>query len=86
MSFAGYVFIVGVSIAGAFRVEEITYRILFIVSARLSLILAITRIRNKNMAKKIQMLEEYQLSVKHDVGEGVFALIKELNHKKTPFI
>ena len=67
LSLAGFVFIACVSIAGAFRIEGTVWRVLLIMSAVVSLILAISRMqKNKRMAKKIQTLEENQLSVRCD--------------------
>ena len=67
LSLSGFVFIACVSIAGAFRIEGTAWRVLLIMSAVVSLILAITRMmKNKRMAKKIQKLEENQLSVRYD--------------------
>ena len=67
LSLAGFVFIACVSIAGSFRIEGTAWRVLLIMSAVVSLILAITRMmKNKRMAKKIQTLEENQLSVRYD--------------------
>lgn len=67
LSLAGFVFIACVSVAGAFRIEGTAWRVLLIMSAVVSLILAITRMmKNKRMAKKIQTLEENQLSVRYD--------------------
>ena len=67
LSLAGFVFIAGVSIAGAFRIDETAWRVLLIMSAFLSLILAISRmLKNKRMAKRIKTLEENQLSVGYD--------------------
>ena len=60
-------FIGGVSIAGAFRIEDTIWRVLFIISAVISLTLAITRmLKNRSIAKKIKTLEEHQLSVRYD--------------------
>lgn len=67
LSLAGFVFIACISVAGAFRIEGTAWRVLLIMSAVVSLILAITRmLKNKRMAKKIQTLEENQLSVRYD--------------------
>ena len=70
LTLVGFVFIAGASIAGAFRIEGIAWRVLLIMSAVVSLILAITRmLKNKSMAKKIKTLEENQLSVEYDANE-----------------
>lgn len=67
LSLAGFIFIASVSVAGAFRIEGTAWRVLLIMSAVVSLILAIARMqKNKRMAKKIQKLEENQLSVRYD--------------------
>jgi len=67
LTLAGFVFIAGVSIAGALRIEGIVWRVLLIMSSVVSLILAIARmLKNKSMAKKIKTLEENQLSVRYD--------------------
>lgn len=70
LTLAGFVFIAGVSIAGAFRIEGTAWRVLLILSAIVSLVLAIARmLKNKSMAKKIKTLEENQLSVEYDANE-----------------
>ena len=70
LTLAGFVFITGVSIAGAFRIEGTIWRVLLILSAIVSLVLAIARmLKNKRMAKKIKTLEENQLSVRYDKGK-----------------
>lgn len=67
LTLAGFVFIACVSVAGALRIEGTAWRVLLIMSAVVLLILAITRMmKNKRMAKKIQKLEENQLSVRYD--------------------
>lgn len=67
LSLAGFIFITGVSVVGAFRIERTVWRVLLIMSAVVSLILAISRMqKNKRMAKKIQTLDENQLSVRSD--------------------
>jgi len=67
LTLAGFVFIACVSVAGAFRIEGTSWRVLLVMSAFVSLILAITRMmKNKRMAEKIQTLEENQLSVRYD--------------------
>ncbi len=70
LTLAGFVFIAGVSIVGAFRIEGTAWRVLLILSAIVSLVLAIARmLKNKSMAKKIKTLEENQLSVEYDANE-----------------
>ena len=79
LSMAGYVFVAGVSATGAFRVEGTTWQVLLIMSAVISLILAISRIlKNKSMAKKIQTLEENQLSVRYDKEKEALCFEKGL--------
>ena len=67
LTLTGFVFIAGVSIAGAFRMEGTAWRVLLILSAVVSLVLAIVgMLKNRHMAKKIKTLEENQLSVRYD--------------------
>lgn len=57
--YVGYVFLALVSVAGAFREENVIWRWLLFVSAVISLLLAISRLRSKKkMEEKILELEE----------------------------
>ena len=80
LSLIGFLFIAGVSIAGALRIEGTTWRVLLILSAVVSLVLAIARLlKNKNMAKKIRRLEENQLSVRYDKNDKLIHFEKGVN-------
>ena len=57
--YVGYVFLALVSVAGAFREENVIWRWLLFASAVISLLLAISRLRSKKkMEEKILELEE----------------------------
>ena len=57
--YAGYTFLALVSVAGAFREEDVLWRWLLFASAVISLALAISRLRSKRrMEEKILELEE----------------------------
>ena len=73
LTLVAYLFVAIVSIIAIFRPEGLVWIIVFVLSAIVSLILAITRIRNnKKMADRIQYLEEHHLSIEYDKdGEGI---------------
>lgn len=63
----GYIFIAGVSVIGTFRIEVVFMKILLILSAMVSLVLAVTRlVDSKKTAERIKRLEKNQLSVRYD--------------------
>ena len=66
----GYIFIAGVSVIGTFRVEGFFMKILLILSAMVSLVLAVTRlVDSKRTVERIKKLEKNQLSVRYDESE-----------------
>ena len=66
----GYIFIPGVSVIGTFRIEVVFMKILLILSAMVSLVLAVTRlVDSKKTAERIKRLEKNQLSVRYDESE-----------------
>ena len=68
-----YLFVAIASIIAIFRPEGMIWIIVFVLSAIVSLILAITRMRNnKKMIDRIQYLEEHHLSLEFDEDdEGI---------------
>lgn len=73
LQISGYVFISLVSIYAAIRAEELLQTILLVLSAVVSLILAVSRLlSSRKMSERIKELEERQLSVKVDDGVLVF--------------
>ena len=73
----GYVFVAVVAIIAALRIDNQLLMSLLIISATVSLILAITRlISAKKTGERIKYLEDHHLSITHDAGnEGL--VIKE---------
>lgn len=70
LTLVAYLFVAIASIIAIFRPEGMIWIIVFVLSAVVSLILAITRmLKNKKMAEKIRKLEEKQLSVRYDKGK-----------------
>lgn len=66
----GCIFIAGVSVIGTFRIEVVFMKILLILSAMVSLVLAVTRlVDSKKTAERIKRLEKNQLSVRYDESE-----------------
>lgn len=73
LQIGGYVFISLVSICAAIRIEDLLLKFLLVISAVVSLILAISRLlASRKMSKRIKELEEKQLSVRVDDGMLVF--------------
>lgn len=59
IALVGYVFVTVVSVIAALRMEENVIKVLLILSALVSLVLAVSRIvSSRRMAKRIQKLEE----------------------------
>lgn len=55
---------------GTFRIEVVFMKILLILSAMVSLVLAVTRlVDSKKTAERIKRLEKNQLSVRYDESE-----------------
>lgn len=66
----GYIFIAVASVIGTFRIEGLFMKILLILSAMVSLVLAVTRlVDSKRTADRIKRLEKNQLSVRYDESE-----------------
>ena len=58
------------NIEGTFRIEVVFMKILLILSAMVSLVLAVTRlVDSKKTAERIKRLEKNQLSVRYDESE-----------------
>lgn len=77
LSLIGYVFIAGVAIISALQVTINVLKCLLILSAMVSLVLAVTRfISARKMNARIKYLEEHHLSVIPDV-ENEELIIKE---------
>ena len=77
LTVVAYLFVAITSIFAIFRPEGMIWIIVFVLSAIVSLILAITRLlNNKKMAERIRYLEEHHLSIEtDDENEGL--IIKE---------
>ena len=77
LTLVAYLFVAITSIFAIFRPEGMIWIIVFVLSAIVSLILAITRLlNNKKMAERIRYLEEHHLSIEtDDENEGL--IIKE---------
>lgn len=73
----GYIFVAVVAIISALRIDDLLLLVLLVISAIVSLILAITRmITAKKTGDRIKYLEENQLSVSYDAKEEKFSFIK----------
>ena len=77
LTLVAYLFVAIASIIGIFRPEGKIWIIVFVLSAVVSLILAITRmLNNKKMADRIRYLEKHHISIETD-DENEDLIIKE---------
>lgn len=73
----GHIFVAVVAVISALRINDLMLLVLLVISAIVSLILAITRmITAKKTRERIKYLEENQLSVSYDAKEKRFSFIK----------
>ncbi len=78
----GYVFVSIVSIFAALQTKQLVLELLLVLSAVVSLILAITRLSSsKKMIARIKDLEDNQLSVGYD--DGTFIIEKGKTAQKS---
>lgn len=69
-SIAGYLFVFAISIISAISIEQPLWRVLLIVSALVTLVLAVTRlISAKKLGKRVKYLEDNQLSMSYNKEE-----------------
>ena len=77
----GYIFIAVASVIGTFRIEGLLMKILLILSAMVSLVLAVTRlVDSKKTADRIMRLEKNQMSVRYDESEEKLYFEKGINN------
>ena len=69
-SIAGYLFVFAISIISAFKIEQLIWRALLIVSALVTFVLAITRLISANkIGKRVKYLEDNHLSLSYNKEE-----------------
>lgn len=80
ITFIAYLFVAIAAIIAVFRPEGKVWIIVFVLSAIVSLILAITRMwNNKKMTDRIRYLEEHHLSLDYDEDDEGIKVKEGLN-------
>lgn len=76
-SIAGYLFVFAIAIISAISIEQPLWRVLLIVSAIVTLVLAVTRlISAKKLGKRVKYLEDNQLSMSYNKEEECLSFKK----------